>query len=653
MGESDEQRANRRAISQWLTRQVNDVSANSINKSIRKLVLQALENINSRFKEFKQETLQKKYHIKAKQPLLNFYIKGGNAFKVAMGEGGVGDSDWDTQVVLDPWSPAPIQDALYGGVEDIIFDEFRKTGLEIAKVNAAGTSASGAITLMPKASGAVTLTSNASGSIILNAGGSFEKYIQCVWLQDNKEQKVVKGKDFSNYRLTLDNPQTVHKIFDHDKVGLWLSEQSPLNEKHAKKISELIPSMIFNDNIKPFVLYRQGYTWHLELESGKQAVGINSPVSIKKPILMELIDVTIPRQNMVEGVEVWEAIYPNQGNQVKMVVKEEGVTVGDLTVQLPFPDIEYHLREQLTMLCEVADGSSRHQDKMGRRFKRLDDIYTKFTGKQNEFEKIIAEHVGVSNINDGLPASGAITIETALYSILDINIKDDEKGLFNFISPDKVNPTQKAYRLGVQMMNIVTKDVEKCKNNFVNGQLRDEVKEKIMKGRNDKLNHFLLQWGVNLVWSDDLVLVDFLVENDYLKVNEVGLCGIDYAVMGRVKNYSALMNEINKIVNLVKESVVHGWSMKYRTYNTIRDNGLSYECTFVLFKDKKAHTLLTLTTANEQEVSLSHSAENIPPAPFAEIARQRKMAASLIEDYIVRTALSKQYEACKEIIKVI
>ena len=93
-------------------------------------------------------------------------------------------------------------------------------------------------------------------------------------------------------------------------------------------------------------------------------------------------------------------------------------------------------------------------------------------------------------------------------------------------------------------------------------------------------------------------------------------------------------------------------TLRGRYYTTPRENGYSHEYIGVRFTDGKPDLMLTLTTANPQELAFqSRGHDKI--APLVEIARQRKMAASLIRDYVVRTALARQYEAGKESIDVI
>jgi hypothetical protein len=746
MEETEKQRDNRRAISQWLTKQINDLTINEINEAIRLEVLKALQDIDKKLAHLR-EYLKKDYHINDYIPTIDFYIKGGNAYKQAMNELDKADSDWDTQVVIDPWCPVPIQEVLHGRTEDIVLDSFRDTGDKIAKVITDYTNKNGIIICNPKdsitgnitithdgttdvtieadkedntkiiinkaatfvsltinkallnskfnpsepiptpnmtakgkitietdgkqdividlddsektkikgkVSGKITLTTtNTQQQITLEAGSMFVKKIQDAWAAENIKKAVINNEDLSNYALNYDNPQLIKKTFDREQVGLSLTERQDRKSRDSEVDNKWLPGMSFNDAIKHFVIYRLGYTWHLE----PPVNDVDPPVLATKPILMELIDVTIPRRDTVEGVEVWESINPRRpegGDNIlpTMKVIREKVQFMNNVIILPFPDLEYHFREQLTMICEVADGSSHHADKMPKRFRRMNDIYQ----KDDNFKKIIYEQVGVTGFNGVEDSTDVIKISNILYKRIMTCVKTDEdRKLFSITdNPNELNPVKKAYRLGILMMKAVATETVERQKDFNGRLLSDKTKQTLKVARDGKFNNWLNNVFKKRSWSDDLVLMDFLEDNRYLMLNEVGLCGIDIAAIGRVDNYTLLSIKIDEVEALVKISEDKGWTMKYRSHTTVRPNGLTCECTFVFFKNGKAKNMLTLTTASEQEVPLIFDVNSkVPPAPFAEVARQRKMAASLIDDYIVKTALSKQYEACKEIINIV
>ena len=178
------------------------------------------------------------------------------------------------------------------------------------------------------------------------------------------------------YELTMDDPQTFRQVFDYDRLGLWMNSRTPLSSEEDVP-TEFLPGILFNDGVKPFQLFRMGYTWHAKVV---RTPPVPDPLfavgpEIERPILMELIDVTVPRRNTVEAVELWEQFITGE-------MRVEPQSIGILEagnrrsyVLPPLPTLPYHLHENATMICEVADGSSKHKDKLTRRLDRIDQIW--------------------------------------------------------------------------------------------------------------------------------------------------------------------------------------------------------------------------------------------------------------------------------------
>jgi len=133
--ETDEERAIRRAMSGDLTKLINTVANYPF---IRAQVITSIAMINLRLGRL-VTSARERFFIKDDKPLVRFYMKGGNAFEcvfnpqslAATGYGG-GNSDWDTQVIVDPWAPREVQAWLYAMIEDIVLDEMRRAGVSIA-----------------------------------------------------------------------------------------------------------------------------------------------------------------------------------------------------------------------------------------------------------------------------------------------------------------------------------------------------------------------------------------------------------------------------------------------------------------------------------------------------------------------------------------
>lgn len=574
-------------------------------------MLRALSGMNGRFGEL-ERTMRERHQVREDRPLVGFYMKGGNAFTVAIEQDltSGGKSDWDTQVVINPWAPPPIVDIVHDLVEDVVIDELRQAGLEIAKaVGASG----------------VDLASD----------------VKSAW---ELAKADVQKMNLSNYSLTLDKPQTLRRIFDRDRLGLWFQTGTPLRDRTSEAESKWIPGQLYNDAIKPFILYRMGYTWHADLNEVRDHHF--KEVAIARPLLMELIDVTIPRRNTVEGVEVWDAI---AHDLITIGAQRVGFNTNEAAVSLPFPDIYYHLREQLDMLCEIADGSSHHQDKMGRRFERLREIYDNRRVDQSRCVKIVGEQAGVADIWK-LGEEGAITIAESLYKLI-IDLPAGQRDEFDPKQKDgryTLNPADLAYRMGILMMMAVVGATENRRKAFDEGRLTGAARKRLAASRMqfEKLKDE--DGFLGLAASDDLVFFEQLDRNGYLQLAKVGICGIDGAALCRVRDGDAL--------RAIATAVEKKFDGQGQFYNTPRENGYSSEFASVLFADSRATAMLTLTTASPQELSFGSTPQGIfgplPTAPLVEIARQRKMAASLIRDYTLRRALSQQYEAGKESIAV-
>jgi hypothetical protein len=134
--ESTPEREARRHISKQLTAQINNAQAYP---DVRSVVVKALSDIKDQLRSLSSK-VRRDYSLKPDEPLMFFYVKGGNALDALLERPAqppptlfdFGRSDWDTQVVINPWIPIPAQDALHGGVEDIVIEVMLGAGLNIA-----------------------------------------------------------------------------------------------------------------------------------------------------------------------------------------------------------------------------------------------------------------------------------------------------------------------------------------------------------------------------------------------------------------------------------------------------------------------------------------------------------------------------------------
>lgn len=619
-----------------LTKLINTVSQYPY---VRAQVITTLAMINRRLEQLVTVARQR-FFIKDDKPLVRFYMKGGNAFECvfnpdgpqATDEGG-GNSDWDTQAIVDPWAPREVQAWLYGMIEDIVLDEMRRAGISIATIEKANTTEHFEA-LIPKSA---------------------------KWpLADDVKLRIKKDV----YTLTLDNPQTIRKIFDYDHLGLWFNDTAKLSDETlGKAASEMIPGIVLNDAIQPFKLYRLGYTWHAKATDPPPDPDVlDPPTAIEKLALMELIDVTLPRRNTIEAVAVWQELEEGILGITPVAVAVRPNPPASLqAVSLPMPGIFYHLVEISTMLCEIADGSSHHADKLPKRFDRFKKIMGMQGLDTTKALTMLSALVGVPDVTktqaDFNPnVTNAITTYARQY-LIDNN--PDLAELLKNVPTPTVQQVFGAVNLSTQlawtMMNIVA-----------NRPPNQIVPSEVLKER-AKFSDFLQLLGkspaspyiVSAAYSDDLVLGQFLHASQYINIAKVKISGIPDCVIIRVTRYTDL-NKMEQFITLVLQKMAESREahliVHSRQHNTVRPDGITSECTLVAFINGRPNSCITFTNATPEEAPFHLAPEDqrttkdtMYCAP-SELASQRKVAAALIADYSVRAAFANQYEILKDLL---
>jgi len=595
-----------------LTKLINTVGSYPF---VRAFVLTCIAVINHRLEQL-VAAARKRFSIKDDKPLVRFYMKGGNAFVCvfnpqgpeATTQGG-GNSDWDTQAIVDPWAPREVQDWLYGMIEDIVLDEMRRTGVAIAKFEKANADSHDEPPI-PK-----------SGK----------------WpLVDDVKLEIKKDV----YTLTLDNPQTIRKIFDYNRLGLWFNDSVKLSDEDlGKAASQMIPGIILNDSIQPFKLYRMGYTWHAVATEPPPYPDDDDPTVIDRPVLMELIDVTLPRRNTIEAVAVWDELENGTlaVSQIPVAVRPNPQTTLQIVV-LPMPGIFYHLVEISTMLCEIADGSSHHADKLQKRFERF---------------KLIVEMPGL----DFRRAVGALSQLVGVPDIMtvDVPFNDRVTQAIATYARDYIASTDRSILLARKVMDIVA-----------NRPTVEAPGPKTLEGRAE-FAKFLSQLGntpagphiLSVAYSDDLVLLNFLLASQYINIEKVKWTGIANCLLIRVKRYTnltAMKDLISTGLKMLAESQRVLLDVHFREHNTVRPEGATAECTLVAFVNGRPNICITITNATPEEAPFhpapdeQRTTESTLYCAPAELAIQRKVAAALIEDYSVRAAFANQYEILKALL---
>lgn len=620
--ESPEARDMRRALSGKLTRTLN---TSTDYPEIRLKVLEALEELNQRLTEL-ESLAYAELHIDAGKPLLRFYMKGGNAYAcvhdpagVAAQDQGGGDSDWDTQVIVNPWAPLPIQIYLYARIEDIVRDQMVKTGVEIARV--------AAIVEPPPYP-------------------SFPPSPYVEWAPDQHEMRCY-------YELTRDDPQTFRQVFDYDRLGMWMNSRMPLSDEDVQ--SKLLPGIIFNDGVRPFQLFRMGYTWHAKVIT----VPPPDPLfwigpEIERPVLMELIDVTLPRRNTVEAVELWQQF---ETGELRVVSQTIGIleAAQRRIYSLPLPSLEYHLREQAIMLCEVADGSSRHKDKLKKRLARFNQIWNTLSVPPAVLP------VGMINRMAG----------TTNLALIPLNAGVDATILQ--YAPNYAAGTPLYGQPGIQtarqlMYAVANRPILFQRDRYLAGRKAMRLLSRVL-GWNDCIS--------DAGYSDDVALRSTLAGNGYFDQSRLKSSDIYIAVILRLIEHqnldwvardlenqllqlpryraelllAAQRGDDATLQELLELTEANTLEVKRLSHNTSRHSGISYEQTLVLFCNGVAKACFTLTNAPPQEAPFRP--EPLDPTVLlgsvVDLGEQRKASAALIDDYSVRTALSEQFEILKQL----
>jgi hypothetical protein len=606
MQESALVRSIRRDLSRQLTGAIND---SATYPAVRIAVLQSLSTLWARLLSLRDLLIQD-LGLNPAQPLFYFYMKGGNAFDCvinpagpAVTQQGGGKSDWDTQIVVDPWAPIPIQNHVYAVIEDLILDELRTCALEIAKWNPEITSPD--------------------------------------------ELLCQQATLLYRYTVTRDEQQTIRQVFDHNRTGLWLNTQRKLSDKSMPDAE--LPGMIFNDGIEPFVLYRLGYTWHaapLEWPAPLLPGHATGP-QIDRPLLMELIDVTLPRLSTVEAVEVWEDLQSShmQIDPIAVSLQYQGTT---FTQTLPLPSLLYHFDEQVLMLCEVAAGMLKSVDKVAKRFARLTQIYNAGTPlQQANYDARMAAMAGipVAQLPVRPPVVGAI-------NVLLTN---------NGAGADLAAAPGTPQYLAVNMMYQVAG--RQMRYDGAQSEAGRQLLNLMIGGLLPPLT--ISEAG----FSDDLALYTTVVQNGYLSTDSFPGSGIGMAAWLRVRDASKL----DDTAYLLRDNLptwlfnratlaaappltpLNQWisqtffgkviRVELRAHTTLRQPGTSREQTVVVFCDDRAAACITLTSA----VALQSPfiPDSLLPtdllASVVDMTEQRKVAAAAIKDFCIRNALSKQF----------
>ena len=685
MKETDAQRNARRKIASWVTNKLNDTQNSAEARFMRDCVLRALGRINTNLTAL-EGSVRTSMMLKTTEPLVCFYMKGGNAYKCIMDNNartrdGGGDSDWDTQILINPWAPEPVRKKLYAEIEELVLDEFKTcaneiaTGLHQGKATATPAPLPGAV--------AVPVVGPDDFAAARDLNAIYQTAIDAEYLADAVARTEFKPAiratlgniSAGNNMIKMDGEQTIRRIYDNEVIGLSFNDRMPLVAPIDNALTPC-PGLLFNESIKPFSLYRLGYTFHV-MDHANERV-------LPKVALGELIDVTIPKIHTVEAVEVWEDMMVSG----HITIAQIPVNVGTYApVNLPLPSMQYHLAEMMLMLGEISDGSSHHMDKTHKRTRRMHDIleYTipgAVGNQQNDFDalntRMLCAAAGVANETE-LKSS---TASTQQFTQL-VNVRDPAR---NFTGGS--NLRVKNFMIN-QMENAIVPEVGPIPVTFGHEAFNEYYVTKSLpssKGyakklvliipKNDpsvSLSKLILtisnikygttkNWEPTLLESGELGLKERLENSNIISTNNIATTGIDcwkIIVCENDINLNAIFSELSKGLLKIKDNLTRGipavLSMKVKDYVRYDHRGILRE-KFIIIQDRGSNIIgvVNLVIGDQARsggtFSMLGTQDAHKLATLVDIGRQRKFAASLIHDYTLKTKVSKQLETIQSLI---
>jgi len=590
---------------------------------------------------------------------------------------GGGDSDWDTQILINPWAPEPVRKKLYAEIEELVLDEFKTcsdeiaTGLHLGKVSPIPAPLPGA-PLVP-----VIGPDDFPAARDLNA--LYQHALDAEYLADAHARNEFKPAirttlgniSTGNNMVEMDPEQTVRRIYDNEVIGLSFNDRLPLVAPVNGALTPC-PGLLFNESIKPFSLYRLGYTFHV-LDNANERV-------LPKLALGELIDVTIPKIHTIEAVEVWEDMMVSG----HIEINQTQVNVGAYApVYLPLPSMQYHLAEMMLMLGEISDGSSHHMDKTHKRTRRTQEI----------LDYVIPNAVGneqadFRNLNTRmLCAAAGVSAETELKSSTAsnltftqlVNVRDAGRNYLlatnlrvkNFM----INQMEKAivpqggavpvtFRHTKFNKYYVTKSFSKIKDYrkeligiIPSSDQALKLCELIEKAEGVKVGS-IKKTGPILLESGELALNERLDSSKIIEHRDISTTGIDCWKVLVCENdiqLQAVYGLISTGLSDIKDVSRRSLSMSVKDYVRYDDRGIIREM-FLLIKDASSKIIgvVSLVVGDSARSGGSAAMLNTQKphliATLSDIGRQRKLAASLIHDYTLKIKVSKQLETIQTLI---
>ena len=686
VAETKEQKDLRRNVSGAVTKVLNTVGTagfrlpgeagnnDEIGSMVRRCVLLALRNVDDSIRLLERE-VQTELNLTISQgQLVKFYMKGGNAYSCMVGTAndvqnsrnniGGGDSDWDTQVVVNPWLPTPIRTRLHNEVIEVALSEFRTCAQDIAHIV---------------------------------HGYNLDVVLDLTSIAGNETDVDADGGDVKagQYAFVLDGQQSTRKIFSYDSIGMVFDDQVAIPAVEGTDTKDG-PGILLHAAIKPFELYRLGYLGKIYRLTGPRPIPVpltsayyDESSLLPRKALAELIDITIPRLDTIEAFEVWESL---ESHHINISHESLGIrNLPDASMPIPLPDINYHKLENMLMLCEMADGSSRHYNKLPKRVRRLREACEAEVvgGKtDNEVKLSLLQMAGVSRdaeLRTGVVANVARGIINGYLDEFDR--VDYRAGLYdavgswrefirNLMIHVRLVVTENQANLLDATWQLAEKD-RQARN--TDGNVARAVWAEIYNSYSTTTNTNPLRVSTTTVdnglsvqryRSDDLAMLDQLqavgatshdvddsplVNAGALKPSTVSHWRV-FRVDDRdsmVKMFATFKTKFN-----MRKSSDSSLNFVHRFYTREDDRGHIPECLVIAKKGEKILSVCTIVVGADSRTGYSRMSSvdlalgKNTVAVLSDIARQRKLTAALIHDYTLTAVLSQHYGMIKQLIKV-
>ncbi len=686
--ENSTQKSLRRSVSGKVTELLNTVAtqgyrltqdngvpspAEEIGSMIRRCVLLALRNIDDKIRMLESDAQKELNLSSTRGSLIKFYMKGGNAYKCVIGgvldiqaaknDNGGGTSDWDTQVVVNPWIPSPIRARLYNDTIEVTLSEFRQCAEDVAHI-----------------------VHNNHLDIVLNLNSV---PIGDAVTQNEKKDGVAAGR----YVFVLDEQQTTRRIFNYDNLGMVYDDRVNLTPATGMDKKDG-PGILLHDAIKPFMLYRLGYTGKIfklkdnlpgPITAGITEEEYDTNEEQPRKALGELIDITIPRLDTIEAVEVWESL---ASNQIQITHTDINIRhLDDAAQPIPLPDINYHKLEQFLMLCEMADGSSRHYNKLPKRVQRLKEACETQITNNESMAKVKAPLFHMAGVTD------ANQLQTNLAAV---NTIDGYLSVHDATNFNAGLYTRDAWMIFIRSLMIhvcyrVTNNAQNLNNNT--WQDAEKNRQKGNSGHNAARTVWAGIWnkyqtqnnenplrvssqsqssipGIQRYRSDDLALLDQLqvaaatshdlTSGTLIDTSKLFPSTVSHWRILRVDDRDVMLKvfaEFKTQFNLLKAKD-NTLSFHHKFYTREDDRGHIPECLVIAKKGEEIISVCTLVVGLDSRSGYSRMSSvdldigKNTIAVLADIARQRKLTAAMIHDYPLKTTIAAHYNVIKNLMKL-